>query len=471
MLYILGAMLGWAVLGSFFHQVPFSWHEILISTAWIVLVCWLVNKGLSKFLGIPANKESDLITALILALILSPAVSQHDYVVLAAASAVAIASKYLITINKSHVFNPAAAGAVIAGIVFHRYASWWVGTKFLAPVVILGGILILRKIKRFSVVAVFLAIFGTSLVWSLPAGSSTDTVHHLVWLSLISTSVLFFAVVMLIEPLTSPSQLNASLAYAVVVGLLYSVNRLHVSPEEALLIGNAFAFVIAPRHRYKLNFIRRLQEAEGIYSYVFAPPKKINFQAGQYMEWTIAQNKTDSRGNRRYLTISASPTEAELMFTIKHPPEASLFKQKLDQLQPGDHILASYLAGSFTLQNHAGNKLAFLAGGVGITPFRSMAKYMIDSGQKVDAALIYSVNNPDEVAFLPLFAQAAAAGLKSFYTNSVSEAFLLKNLPDFSQRTFYVSGPFGFVQAMEHLLLELGVSNSRIVTDYFPGYN
>jgi len=469
-LYFLLALLGWGVLGSFFDQVPYSWHAILASAAWLVAVCWIVNKVLSRFLDIPANNESDLITALILALILSPASSVNNFLVLAAAGAAAIASKYLITLYKSHLFNPAAAGAFVAGAVFHQYASWWVGTKFITPLVVIGGILILRKMKRFGMVAVFLAVFGTCLVWSLPVGSSTDAVHHLVWLSLISTPVLFLAVVMLTEPLTSPPQINAYLAYAIVVGLLYSLHRLHFSPEEALLAGNAFAFLIAPRRRYKLQFISRTQEADEIYSYKFRPPRKINFKAGQYMEWTIAENKSDSRGNRRYLTISSSPTESEMMFTIKHPKDASAFKKRLDALKPGDAILASYLAGSFNLPPDASKKMVFMAGGVGITPFRSMIKYLVDSRQKLDATLIYSVNKPEEIAFRPLFAQASTNGLKSFYTNIIDKDMLAANVPDYHERTFYISGPYGFVRAMEKNLLELGVGIQHIVTDYFPGY-
>jgi Na+-translocating ferredoxin:NAD+ oxidoreductase RnfD subunit len=71
-LYFLLVLVGWALVGSFFSQVPYNWHQILISGAWLVGICWLANKLISKFLDIPANKESDLITGLILALILTP---------------------------------------------------------------------------------------------------------------------------------------------------------------------------------------------------------------------------------------------------------------------------------------------------------------------------------------------------------------------------------------------------------------
>jgi ferredoxin-NADP reductase len=468
MLYFLLALLGWAVVGSFSHKVPYNWHEILIAAGWLMAVCWSANKLISRFLDIPANKESDLITGLILALILAPPATARDFALLAAAGIGAMATKYVITFYKSHIFNPAAAGAFIAGEIFHKYAAWWVGTKFMTPIIVIGGILVLRKMKRFTLVLVFLAVYALYLIYGTKSGGDI----HFLWSEIVSTPVLFFAVVMLIEPLTSPSIIHKYLPYALLVGILYSVTKLKVSPEEALLAGNLFTFIAAPNKRYEMKFVRRIQDAEGIYSYVFTMPPRFKFKAGQYMEWTIAHNKTDSRGNRRYFTVSSSPTEPGVMFTVKQPPaKPSAFKQKLGQLKPGDVILASDLSGSFSLPKDTSKKLAFLAGGVGITPFRSMVKYMVDSGQKRDAALLYSASSPAEFSFQNLFKAGSQTGLKTIYATGQIDSQKLKTLlPDYAQRNFYVSGPYGYVQAMETALLKLGVNTSKITTDYFPGY-
>ena len=469
MLYFLLALLGWGIIGSFFkNQIPYNWHEILISAGWLMAVCWGANKLIAKFLDIPANKESDLITGAILALILTPPTTARDFALLAAAGIGAMTVKYVITAYKSHIFNPAAAGAFIAGEVFHKYAAWWVGTKFMLPALVIGGILVLRKMKRYTLVGVFLAVYLLYLIFYTKSGGNL----HFLWSEVVSTPVLFFGSVMLIEPLTSPSRSNWYLPYGVIVGVLYSVTRLRISPEEALLIGNLFTFLAAPNKRYEMKFIRKVKEADGIYSYIFALPKNFKFKAGQYMEWTVAHNKTDSRGNRRYFTISSAPTEPGVMFTVKQPPaNASAFKQKLEELKPGETILASDLSGNFNLPKDNSKKLAFLAGGVGITPFRSMAKYMVDSEQKRDVALLYSAATADEFSFQNLFKTAAQTGLKTIYaTDRLDEVKLKSLLPDYAERTFYVSGPYGFVHGMETALLKLGVSSSKIVTDYFPGY-
>jgi ferredoxin-NADP reductase len=467
-LYFLLVLVGWALVGSFFSQVPYNWHQILISGAWLVGICWLANKLISKFLDIPANKESDLITGLILALILTPPTTAKGFAALAAVAIAAMASKYVITLHRSHIFNPAAAGAFIAGELFHQYPSWWVGTKFMTPIVVIGGLLVLRKMKRFSMALVFLATFVLYLIY----GTSNGGNLHFLWLELISTQALFFAVIMLSEPLTSPTALSRCLPYAVLVGILYSANKLKFSPEEALLAGNLFTFIFSSNRRYKLKFVGKIQEAADIFSYAFTMPKGFKFQPGQYMEWTIAHNQTDSRGNRRYLTIASSPTEPGLMFSVKHPKPASAFKQKLDELKAGQTVLAGHLAGNFTLPKDTSKKIALLAGGIGVTPFRSMVKYLIDSGQQRDVALLYSANSPGEISYRKLFDAAAAAGIKTSYVTDgrLDDAKLKSLVPDYAQRRFYVSGPYGFVDAIQSGLLKLGVSSSEIITDYFPGY-
>lgn len=467
-LYYLLILIGWASIGAGFHKVPFSWYLVLISAGWIVAVCWLANKLLSAFLNIPANKESSLITALILALILSPAADARSFAVTAAAGLIAITSKYVIVWRKSHIFNPAAGGAFAAGQLFDQFPSWWIGTKFMTPIVIIGGLLILRKMKRFTLAGSFLAVYLLYLIFATSSGSDI----HFLWLELISTQALFFAIVMLTEPLTSPATARYYLPYALLVALLYSVSRLKLSPEEALLLGNIFTFVFAANRRYELSLVRTVKEAEGIFSYMFNRPPRFRYQSGQYMEWTLAGSRTDSRGNRRYLTVSSSPSESELMFTVKQPPQASAFKHKLARLRPGDKILASRLAGSFALPKDTSEKIAFLAGGVGITPFRSMVRDMLDKADKRDAVLLYSANSDSELAFRELFQKAEAVGLKTDYVTDghIDDTLLKRVLPDYKERLFLVSGPYGFVNAMEKVLLNMGVSYDRIVTDYFPGY-
>ncbi|MBX4199370.1 hypothetical protein KW789_00540 [Candidatus Saccharibacteria bacterium] len=479
-LYLLYAYVGAAVLLSLTGTLSFSALDILLSLAVLMTASRAANWLISSFLRVPRNHESDLISSLILSLILTPASDVHGFLILAGAAAVAMVSKYILTIQKRHIFNPAALGAYASGLLFNSHASWWIGTQKLTPFVVIGGFLILRKMKRFQMVGVFLYVFLFYIIWT---ASSGNIVHH-AWLALGSTPVLFFATIMLTEPLTSPSALRKSLMYALLVGVLYSVVKLRFSPEEALLAGNALTYLMTPNRSIIFNLLGHKREAESIFSFIFEAPKKLSFQAGQYLEWTLPGVAADSRGNRRYLTIASSPTEKDIMFTVKMPGKASSFKSSLMSLKPGGQILASQLAGSFVLPKKLDTKMAFIAGGVGITPFRSMVKYLLDNGRKVDLHLLYSVNSADELAFSELWNDAKKIGVKTGFVVSaaapenwkglsgyVDDRLIAENVSDYKQRLFYISGPQAFVAAVHQALLRLGVERSNIKTDFFPGYN
>lgn len=459
-----------AALGfSLTHKVSFSFFDIVASAVWLVAICRASNWAFANFFKVPRNYESDLVTALILTLILTPAGSIHDFVTLAEAGVAAMLSKYILTINKRHLLNPAAFGAFISSQVFGYYASWWVGFRAMAPVLIVGGILILRKIKRFQMVGVFIALYLAVLLVTFNSG----TLSHTITTGLLATPLIFLSTIMLTEPLTSPTKFNQSILYAIVVGMLYSVIKLHISPEEALLIGNILVFAMAPSRSAVFSLMSQRKEADGIYSFLLRSSDKLSFAAGQYIEWTLPGVNVDSRGNRRYLTVSSSPTEKDVMFTVKIPDNPSRFKQRLTALKPGETIVASQLAGSFTLPKSSRTKMVWIAGGVGITPFRSMAKYLLDSGKIRDVRLLYFVNNEQEIAFKTMFRTARSTGIKtSYFVNQrVDKQLLAETIADHKDRTFYISGPQGFVASARKSLLALGVSHSKIVTDFFPGYS
>jgi ferredoxin-NADP reductase/Na+-translocating ferredoxin:NAD+ oxidoreductase RnfD subunit len=482
-LYTLCAYAGWGIFLGLTNHVPFTATSIVVSMTVLVVAALATNLALARFLDIPKNKDSDLITALILSLILSPTTSINGLLILAIAAIAAMASKYILVISRKHIFNPAAFGAVIVGLILGHYASWWVGTAAFLPLTAVGAILITHKMKRFSMMLLFLIV--SLIILSMNLGSSSS-ISHTVWLGLSASPMVFFASIMLTEPLTSPLKRSHYLVYSGLVAVLYSISRFGFSPEEALLIGNLLTYVMAPARRLKLEFIEHVEDAREIHSYVFKRDKNFHYRSGQYMEWTIPARKSDSRGNRRYLTIASSPTEDQLRFTLKQPAKASSFKTRLEAFKPGDYILASQLAGDFVLPENKAKPVALIAGGVGITPFRSMAKYLLDRKERRPVGLLYNVNDPAEFAFTDLFKKAEAVGLKTHYSVSDATKVPVKwngfsgfidtktiqaAFPDYKQRTFYLSGPHAFVQAVRQHLISLGVNHRQIISDFFPGYS
>src|SRR5689334_12721169 len=106
-LYVLLGLLGVAVALGALGLLPFSPLSMALSAAFLVLVCWAMNSLLAKIFDVPANGESTLITALILALIIDPAQSLDGYQLLGWAAILAMSSKYILSIRNKHIFNPA----------------------------------------------------------------------------------------------------------------------------------------------------------------------------------------------------------------------------------------------------------------------------------------------------------------------------------------------------------------------------
>lgn len=119
-------------------------------------------------------------------------------------------------------------------------------------------------------------------------------------------------------------------------------------------------------------------------------------------------------------------------------------------------------------------KYVFIAGGIGITPFRSIIKDLLDRNSTQDIVLIYKVRSASEILFKDIFNQAASQlGLQIHYIASSNDQKLIEItelIPDYHQRYFYISGPQGFVEVHQQKLLQLSVPIEHIKTDLFTGY-
>lgn len=192
------------------------------------------------------HPNSSYITALILSLIITPSLTQSSLIFMIGASILATSSKYLIVFQKRLIFNPAAFGVVIAALLLHQSASWWVGTRFFLPLILAGGFLIINKLRKTYLV---LAFFGSLALSLLTVASIT---HQEVMLALQNSffdgPALFFACVMLIEPRTSPSKPIHQVFYGAIVGLLYSglvhFGSFFFTLELGLLVGNFITLLL-----------------------------------------------------------------------------------------------------------------------------------------------------------------------------------------------------------------------------------
>jgi ferredoxin-NADP reductase len=193
----------------------------------------------------------------------------------------------------------------------------------------------------------------------------------------------------------------------------------------------------------------------------------------------------DSRGNRRYFTIASAPTEDDVRLGVKFNPEPSAFKEALSTMKPGDTIFASGLAGDFVMPRDPHRRLAFLAGGIGITPFRSMLRYLLDRHETRPIVMLYAAERPEDLAYRDIIERARhelgirtafavaqdADALPGAHHGFIDETLIAREIPDYAERIFYVSGPRAMVVAIERVLQHLGVPAAHLKVDFFPGFN
>jgi ferredoxin-NADP reductase/Na+-translocating ferredoxin:NAD+ oxidoreductase RnfD subunit len=486
LVYGLLVLIALSVVLAFSGSLSLSGMGILADFAVLMVSCFVANVALPVLWNGTANHESGIITGLILCCILPPSTSAHDLFLVALAGMLAIASKYVIALYHKHIFNPAAAAAMIVGISGLLPATWWIGSPALLPATIIFGILILHKIRRFQL---FFSFLVASLIVAVIVGLMHSQLFGSILLSAVRSSpLIFMGSVMLTEPETTPPGIWHQRLYGLIVGALFMsqlrVGIVSATPELALVVGNLYAYLVSPKRKLQLHLQQIRQLARGVYDLSFIGAPKLAFEPGQYLEWTLGNVAVDQRGNRRTFSIASAPEENEIHIGIKTYDHGSSFKKALVSLQPGAPIIAGSLSGNFTLPKDTAQKLVFVAGGIGVTPFVSMAKHMTLKKQHRDVSLIYIVADPNEYCYQEIWKAAKPYGLNVIpvlsheipgsdwqgLTGRLTSELLTAQVPDFKQRQFYLSGPNGLVTSYKALLTSLGIARRNIKTDHFSGY-
>jgi len=200
----------------------------------------------------------------------------------------------------------------------------------------------------------------------------------------------------------------------------------------------------------------------------------------------------DSRGPTRHFTISSSPTEGNLLRLTTRIRETSGYKKTLDSLKIGEIIEGEGPSGTFIFDEAEIDKNhMFLAGGIGITPFRVFMKYMFDKNLKIPVHLIYSNSLVEEIAFRKEFDKwsnkfnyfkLALTVSKPEESNEKWNGFkgridqqMISTLIGnwklvIGNLTFWIVGPPPFVSAMEDMFEKMKISSNNILTEKFTGY-
>ncbi|MGD9535497.1 MAG: Rieske 2Fe-2S domain-containing protein [Candidatus Nitrosocosmicus sp.] len=220
----------------------------------------------------------------------------------------------------------------------------------------------------------------------------------------------------------------------------------------------------------------------------------LNYAAGQFAFFDIGEVNNDPKGPIRHFTISSSPTEDFIMFTTRI--RDSPYKKRLSLLEEGTKVKVKGPEGQFVLPDDYSKPLVFLSGGIGVTPFRSMIKYVTDKLIPLKIVMFDSNKNQDNILFKKEFDEWSALNknLKIVYTISqdnenehkssdkenwngeygrINKEMILKYLGESSVHNsiYYICGPPGMLKAMQSLLQnELKISNEMIKVEEFTGY-
>lgn len=223
----------------------------------------------------------------------------------------------------------------------------------------------------------------------------------------------------------------------------------------------------------KLTLIKTKQETSDVCSFLFQPEQPIDWIAGQYMRYHLDNPKSDDRGENRFFTISSSPNEKYIQLTTRINTPGSTFKNQLIALKPGDQIDGYGPNGKFVIEDPL-KQYVFIAGGIGITPMRSIIADLDFKKLPINITLLYA-NRNKEIVFQRELEKIAKRhpefSLQYFIGEHTPDLNFLQPLTSIPHPpTFYISGPELMMKNIISLLKDLGVSEEIIKHDFFPGY-
>ncbi len=244
---------------------------------------------------------------------------------------------------------------------------------------------------------------------------------------------------------------------------------------------------------YSLKLKSRSEVAERTLELRFDRPEGMTFKAGQFMDLTLIDPpETDAEGNTRGYSINSAPDDPELMFTTRLRDTA--FKRVLRTMPLGTEVKVEGPFGNLTLHNNARRPAILLAGGIGITPFRSIVRWAAHQKLPHRIFLFYANRRPEDAPFLdelgglarenprftviPTMTKMSDSrrpwnGETGYITHELIEKYLKRGPSpgqELSGPIYYIAGPPAMVAGLRTMLNQAGVDDDDIRTEEFTGY-
>lgn len=211
---------------------------------------------------------------------------------------------------------------------------------------------------------------------------------------------------------------------------------------------------------------------------------EVEITPGQYFFVTLPDvGHDDDKGLRRHFTVVTSPWETGVLGFATRMRD-SAFKRSLAELPVGADVDVEPPKGSFALPDDASRLLVFVAGGIGITVFRSMLLHIREQGLPHRVTLVYSNRDRESTAFLDELRELENANpnLRLVLTmtedpgwegesRKIDSEFFHDHLgKELDESTFLVAGPPGMVEGMQNALAEAGVDDENVIAERYSGY-
>jgi ferredoxin-NADP reductase len=219
-----------------------------------------------------------------------------------------------------------------------------------------------------------------------------------------------------------------------------------------------------------LTFQETRQEGSDTFSFLFEPAEPLTWKAGQFLKYTLPHPNPDDRGIERYFSIASKV----VMLTTRFAARGSSFKGALRSMKRGDVIQADELDGDFLIGDPQRDYI-FVAGGIGITPYRSILLDLDHRREPINVTLLYANRNdefPYKKEFETLRERHSRLHIEYFvHPRRIDENVIREFQRKLNQPLIYVSGPEQMVEAFDAMLKQMGVPESNIKNDFFPGYD
>ncbi len=213
--------------------------------------------------------------------------------------------------------------------------------------------------------------------------------------------------------------------------------------------------------------------------------EEVDFTPGQYFWVTLLDPPyDDEKGPRRHISVVTSPNERGVLGLCTRIRD-SAFKRSLVELPVGAEVDVEQPKGTFLLPSETDGPFVFIAGGIGITVFRCMLRYIDEEGLPHRVTLFYSNRDRESTPFLDELAELDRSNpnLRVVTTMTDDPAWdgetrridgdLLRDHLDggLTSYTYFAAGPPAMVEAMVEMLKAAGVDEEHIHPARFAGYD